>query len=201
VNDFVLALPAPLLDALQSRAAGFRAHPLQVRRFSGTEMYGGVHSWQDNLLLHKCLRSVGALVAYVRETFGYRCAAVIRTLSDRMTTSRLARPDTTQLTDGNAERGASSAGITTLRRVIANTPTHVLLATDDHPEQPLRVIARAIAEEARAVDAVRAERLLIDLRRAWRDIPEARRLEPHVHEELWDRLVRTCIEEFYRAGS
>ncbi len=101
----------------------------------------------------------------------------------------------------NGDRSERNPGITGLRRVIANTPTHVLLANADHPEQPLRVIARAIAAEARAQDAVRAERLLIELRRVWRDIPEARRLEPHMHEELWDRLVRVCLEEFYRADS
>lgn len=85
-----------------------------------------------------------------------------------------------------------------MRRAIANTPTQELLAIDAHEQQPLREIARALAAEARAHDAVRAERLLIDLRRVWRELPEARRLDPQAHEELWDLLVRTCIEEFYR---
>ena len=94
--------------------------------------------------------------------------------------------------------GEHDSGVTRLRRAIANTPTHELLAIEDAQVQPLREIARALAAEARALDAVRAERLLIELRRVWRDLPEARRLEPQAHDELWDRLVRACIEEFYR---
>ena len=48
---------------------------------------------------------------------------------------------------------------------------------------------------------MRAEHLLIELRRIWRDIPEARYLDPRAHEELWDRLVTACIEEFYRSDT
>ena len=83
-----------------------------------------------------------------------------------------------------------------LRRVIAETPTHQLLA-DSHASQPLRTIARALAHDARSRDATRGELLVMDLRRIWRELPEARRLEPRAHEELWERLVTACIEEFY----
>lgn len=115
-----------------------------------------------------------------------------------MNPSPLARADTAEMSQRDTDPREGNSGITRLRRAIANTPAHVLLAIDDPREQPLREIARALAEEARAQDAVRAERLLIDLRRVWRDLPEARGLEPHAHEELWNRLVRNCIEEFYR---
>ncbi|HEX6598402.1 MAG TPA: hypothetical protein VF034_03710 [Gemmatimonadaceae bacterium] len=90
------------------------------------------------------------------------------------------------------------AGITELRRVLSDTPARVLLTDDGHVEQPLRELARVLADHARARDAVRAERLLIDLRRTWHDIPETRHLDPQTHEQLWDRLVKACIEEFYR---
>ena len=95
----------------------------------------------------------------------------------------------------------NDSGIIRLRRLIANTPTAELLAQADHSSQSLRAVARAIAAEARAQDAIRAERLLIELRRVWRELPEARHLEPRAQEELWDRLVRTCIEEFYRPSA
>jgi hypothetical protein len=90
------------------------------------------------------------------------------------------------------------SGFAELRRVLSDTPAHVLLASDGNVDQPLRDVARALADDARARDAVRAERLLIDLRRIWRDIPETRHLDPEAHEELWDRLVTACVEEFYR---
>jgi len=93
------------------------------------------------------------------------------------------------------------SGAAELRRVVANTPAYVLLQDDPHGTQSIRSAARALAEEARAQDATRAERLLIALRRIWRELPEARRLEPEAHDQLWERLVTACIEEFYRPGS
>jgi hypothetical protein len=92
------------------------------------------------------------------------------------------------------------SGVAELRRVLSETPARLLLAHDAQVDQPLRHVARALADDARARDAVRAERLLIDLRRIWRDIPETRTLDPQAHEELWDRLVTACIGEFYRPG-
>ena len=107
-----------------------------------------------------------------------------------------ARRAMSQLENSSEELPTGSAE---LRRVLSDTPTHVLLAAETSAERPLRHAARALADEARARDAVRAERLLIELRRIWRDIPEARYLDPRAHEELWDRLVTACIEEFYRS--
>jgi hypothetical protein len=94
----------------------------------------------------------------------------------------------------------SASGLAELRRVLAETPPHVLLADDAQAHQPLRCLARVLADDARARDAVRAERLLIELRRMWRDLPEARHLPPEAHEQLWQRLVTACIEEFYRSA-
>ena len=103
-----------------------------------------------------------------------------------------------QLENSSRELPTGSAE---LRRVLSDTPAHVLLADETGAEQPLRQAARVLADEARARDAVRAEHLLIELRRIWRDIPEARYLDPRAHEELWDRLVTACIEEFYRSDT
>jgi hypothetical protein len=94
--------------------------------------------------------------------------------------------------------GDRPPGFAELRRVLSDTPAHLLLADGGHVHQPLRDVARTLANDARARDAVRAERLLIDLRRIWHDIPEMRYLDPKSHEELWDRLVTACVEEFYR---
>jgi len=93
------------------------------------------------------------------------------------------------------------SGVAELRRIVANTPPYVLLQDDPHGTQSIRSAARALADEARAHDAVRAERLLIELRRIWRELPEARKLEPEAHEQLWERLVTACIEEFYRPAN
>lgn len=100
-----------------------------------------------------------------------------------------------QLDNSNHEHPSGAAE---LRRVLSDTPAHVLLTSDGRVDQPLRDVARILADDARARDAVRAERLLIDLRRIWSEIPETRYLDPKDHEELWDRLVTACVEEFYR---
>ena len=65
-------------------------------------------------------------------------------------------------------------------------------------EEALRTAARRLAAEARAEDAVRGERLVIMLRRAWRDLPEVQALGDDGRRELlWGRLVQLCCEEFY----
>jgi len=94
-----------------------------------------------------------------------------------------------------------ASGLAELRRILRDTPAHSLLAGDSLAPHPLRNVARTLATAARSYDDVRAERLLIELRRMWRDLPETRQLEPRTHEQLWDRLVAACIEEFYRPVS
>jgi hypothetical protein len=64
-------------------------------------------------------------------------------------------------------------------------------------DRALRSVARRLAAEARAQDPVRAERLVIALRRAWRDLPAVERLPGDPRRVLWDRLVLLCCEEFY----
>ena len=94
-----------------------------------------------------------------------------------------------------------SSGLAELRRVLTETPPHVLLGDDARDAQPLRQAARVLANDARSHDAVRAERLLIELRRIWRELPEARHFDLRTHEQLWSRLVTACVEEFYRPAN
>lgn len=65
-------------------------------------------------------------------------------------------------------------------------------------DRALRGAAQRLAAEARARDAVRAECLLIDLRRAWSQLPAVQHLHDAVVKgALWDRVVLLCCEEFY----
>lgn len=65
-------------------------------------------------------------------------------------------------------------------------------------DQALRDAARRLAAEARARDAVRAERLLIGLRSAWMQLPAVQRVsDAAARRALWDRVVLFCCEEFY----
>jgi hypothetical protein len=85
-----------------------------------------------------------------------------------------------------------------LEQVLERYSPDSLLATDTVGAQALRSAVRALATEARALDPVRGERLLIAVRCAWRDFPEVRRLaEQGLRDELWQHLVHLCCEEFY----
>lgn len=65
-------------------------------------------------------------------------------------------------------------------------------------DHALRAAVRHLVEEARQTDTVRVERLLIELRRAWRAMPTIQRLPVDgPGGDLWDRLVLLCCEEFY----
>ena len=65
-------------------------------------------------------------------------------------------------------------------------------------DRAFRDAARRLADEARARDAVRAERLLIGLRGAWMQLPAVQRLtDAAARRALWDRVVLLCCEEFY----
>jgi hypothetical protein len=67
-----------------------------------------------------------------------------------------------------------------------------------HAELALRLAIRRLAQEARANDAVRAERLLVSLRRGLYALPSVRRLlDEEDNGGLWDLLVLLCCEEFY----
>lgn len=110
------------------------------------------------------------------------------------------------LGDGWTARAAGAAGDATTDGIGALA---AVLATYEAPrlvghgerrdsDRALRAVAGRLATEARARDSVRAERLVIELRRAWLALPELA-LVPQgaLRGALWDRLVRLCCEEFY----
>ena len=73
-----------------------------------------------------------------------------------------------------------------------------LLAREVTGAERLRAAARLLADEARAANPVRAERLLVALRQAWEELPRVRRgADDDARRALWDRLVLICCEEFY----
>jgi hypothetical protein len=96
---------------------------------------------------------------------------------------------------------AAAAGIELLTGVITTYGADRLVGRGEAREsdRALRAAARRLADEARTADPVRAERLLIALRGAWASLPAVRRLPANgSREALWDRVVRVCVEEFYR---
>ena len=92
------------------------------------------------------------------------------------------------------------SGLDALRQVLATYNTDRLFGQGElrESDRALRRVVQRLAAEARAEDPARGERLVIGLRRAWRDLPEVRALgEDGRRELLWDRLVQLCCEEFY----
>jgi hypothetical protein len=89
-----------------------------------------------------------------------------------------------------------------LARVVGSHSPSRLLKPDTDAAEELHDAARLLADEARGRDPVRAERLLIGLRGAWRALPEVRRLaDRQTDAALWDRLTMLCVEEFYAPAS
>ena len=91
-------------------------------------------------------------------------------------------------------------GLDAIRRVMAIYGVERLRGRGNAraADRALRAVARHLAAEARLRDPVRAERLLLELRRAWRELPEVRQLaDDGCRRALWDRLVLLCCEEFY----
>lgn len=100
------------------------------------------------------------------------------------------------------EESASAGGIEALATVIALYGPARLLGRGEKraSDHALRAVVRRLVSEARQTDTVRGERLLIELRRAWRALPAIQRLPVDgPGGELWDRLVLLCCEEVYAA--
>lgn len=92
------------------------------------------------------------------------------------------------------------SGVDALARVLAAYGPERLSGRGETREsdRALRAAARRLAAEARTRDAVAAERLLIELRRAWRELPQMRGLGDSARRAaIWDRVVGLCCEEFY----
>ena len=91
-------------------------------------------------------------------------------------------------------------GMAALERALAAYGTERLGGRGDAREadEALRAAAGRLAAEARARDPVRAERLLVALKPAWRALPAVQHAaDTDARSDLWDRLVRLCVEEFY----
>ena len=116
--------------------------------------------------------------------------------ADRRAARLVALSAAHQLTEGRAPQ--ASEGLLALARAL---DTRSAVAVPGH--QPvdaarLRDAVRILCAEARAADPVRAERLLIRLRAAWREMPEVDRLpDRDARQALWDRVVALCVAEFY----
>jgi hypothetical protein len=97
-------------------------------------------------------------------------------------------------------RAAGSSGLEDLALVVATYGPERLLGpgaarVSDHA---LRDAIRCLVAEAREGGTTGAEGLVIDLRRAWSLLPVIRQLSPETpRQELWDRVVTLCCEEFY----
>jgi hypothetical protein len=96
--------------------------------------------------------------------------------------------------------GADISGLEALGVVVLTYGPDRLAGAGDRriSDRALRDAVRRIADEARAKDAARAERMLITLKATWTQLPAVQRCgETRVRAALWDRLVRIGCEEFY----
>lgn len=65
-------------------------------------------------------------------------------------------------------------------------------------EASLRRALRAVCFEAR-MKQMRAEQLILVFKRVWYSLPEVQGRENSQRQELLDRIVTVCVEEFYAA--
>jgi Arc/MetJ-type ribon-helix-helix transcriptional regulator len=99
---------------------------------------------------------------------------------------------------------AAVTGLEALGLVISHYGIDRLVGRGDRrtSDHALRDAVRRLTAEARDVDAVRAERLVIGLRQAWSQLPAVQELGiDSPRGDLWDRVVRLCCEEFYASAT
>lgn len=84
----------------------------------------------------------------------------------------------------------SERAMTALRTAIQGQFRH---QTADHS---LRRALRALCVEARAKE-LRAEQLILIFKRVWHSLPESRGGEARKRQNLLDRLITICVEEYY----
>lgn len=94
--------------------------------------------------------------------------------------------------------GESGALPDLLRQSLRRVLTDTRYSTSD--DAKLRVALRGVCERART-DGVRAEHLLIVLKESWRDLPERRALQSYEADDALARVIRACIDEYYREYS
>ena len=67
---------------------------------------------------------------------------------------------------------------------------------DDAVDGDARAMMRRTCEAAHA-HGIRAEQLLLLIKDAWRELPEARRVPRHAAGDVLSRLITICIHEYY----
>lgn len=159
--------------------------------------------WHNDLRANKCfailpVRRRGRLEHLIRD----RGTALLgghmrrhRTPPDRRAARLLTLGTTRQAPDGRTPH--ASAGVVALARVVGTHSLAALPGGSQAAAALLRDAVRLLCNEARATDPVRAERLLIALRPAWRELPGVRRLADDARRALWDHVVALCVAEFY----
>jgi hypothetical protein len=73
------------------------------------------------------------------------------------------------------------------------------LATHRQASDPchgLRPIAQRLTQHAKA-NGMRAEHVIVLVKRLWEAVPEGRRLEPASGKALRERLISMCIDDYY----
>ena len=63
-------------------------------------------------------------------------------------------------------------------------------------DHSLRRALRAFCIEARTRE-LRAEQLILLFKRVWRTLPEARGADTRKKQDMLDRLITICVEEYY----
>lgn len=114
------------------------------------------------------------------------------------------RPDAPPRGRLRLDSSTTTGGLQALSHVLAEYGAERLLGHGGKGESgaAFRAAARQLAVESRAEDPVRAERLIIGLRSAWRELPQVRALDDRESSQaLWQRLVRLCCEEFYEGSA
>lgn len=67
-----------------------------------------------------------------------------------------------------------------------------------HPSSDLatRRALRALCLEARTRE-LRAEQLIVLFKRIWHSLPESRGRDTHKKQQMLDRMITICVEEYY----
>ena len=98
----------------------------------------------------------------------------------------------------NQAHGLQASHLHEISRIIRDTPSNALLLDEAPAGTELRAAIRAVARHARETDPVCGERVILALRSSWREMPELQALRNEgLREALWERVLRTCLEEFY----
>ncbi|HEX2780078.1 MAG TPA: hypothetical protein VHM30_11290 [Gemmatimonadaceae bacterium] len=109
---------------------------------------------------------------------------------------------TSRRTDGGADAPLTANGTSPLRELIQHALSAALRGTvpSDGTDGPFddqtRELLRSASVHARA-DGLRAEQLLLVVKAAWVELPEARRAPRDTADATLARVITRCIDEYY----